>query len=162
MGCEMEEVFCDLNGMWDGLGYHHFGRLRRRVQIFGGSEKYVFVIFVRCAFVCVFVICLSLVLGGCRCAGHKTALCFWLCYGGCSLIVVLNQGRGSKEQGSVSNHTHNQQSTTTTNTAIMTTTSRCISARCMADSDSDSHSREGTSKCDDRGVWSGKNRDFSC
>ena len=37
-----------------------------------------------------FVICLSLVLGGCRCAGYKTAVCFWLCYGGCSLIMVLN------------------------------------------------------------------------
>ena len=47
-----------------GLGYRHFGRLQRRVQILGGSEKYVFVIFVRCAFVGVFVICLSLVPGG--------------------------------------------------------------------------------------------------
>ena len=50
-----------------GLGYRHFGRLQRRVQIFGGSENIFFVIFGRCTFVYVFVICLSLVLGGYRC-----------------------------------------------------------------------------------------------
>jgi hypothetical protein len=50
-----------------GLGYRHVGRLYRWVQIFGGSEFCFFVIFVRCAFVCVCVTCLSFALGGCRC-----------------------------------------------------------------------------------------------
>jgi hypothetical protein len=77
-----------------GRGYRHFGRLQRRLQICEGLKKLIFVIFVRCAFVCVFVICLSLVLGGSHCAGHKTAVYFWLCYGGCSLIVVLNGWMG--------------------------------------------------------------------
>ena len=36
-------------------------------------------IFWRCAFVCVFVVCLSLVLGGCWCPEHKTDVCCWLC-----------------------------------------------------------------------------------
>ena len=73
-----------------GLGYRHFGRLQRRVQIFSGSEKCFFDIFSRCTFVCVFVICLSLVLGGCRCPGHKTAVCFSLCYADVCLIMVFN------------------------------------------------------------------------
>ena len=92
-----------------GLGYRHFGRLRRRVQIFGGSEKYVFVIFVRCAFVCVFVICLILVPGGCWCPGHKTAVCFLLCYVGVCLIPLSNMC--IDDQGSYTNpalKTHSQ------------------------------------------------------
>ena len=47
------------------------------------------VIFVPCAFVCVFVTCLSLVLGGYGECSHKTAINFLLCYGECSLILIV-------------------------------------------------------------------------
>jgi hypothetical protein len=50
---------------------------------------------VRCTFLCVFVICLSLVLGGSQCAGHKTAVCFWLCYADVCLIPLSNCWRGA-------------------------------------------------------------------
>ena len=73
-----------------GLGYRHFGRLQRRVQIFGGSENIFFVIFGRCTFVYVCVICPSLVLGGCWRPGYKAAVCFWLCYADVCLIPLSN------------------------------------------------------------------------
>ena len=73
-----------------GLGYRHFGRLQRRVQIFGGSENIFFVIFGRCTFVYVCVICPSLVLGGCWRPGYKAAVCFWLCYADVCLIMLSN------------------------------------------------------------------------
>ena len=83
-----QEVLHDLNGRsWLPA---FLAGCRGDFKFAMGSENYFFVIFVRCAFVRVFVICLSLVLGGSHCAGHKTAVYFWLCNGGCSLIVVLN------------------------------------------------------------------------
>jgi hypothetical protein len=59
------------------------GKKNRRAQIPGGSGIYLFV---RCAFVCGFGICLCLVLvsSQSQCAGHKTAVFFffdcWLCF----------------------------------------------------------------------------------
>jgi hypothetical protein len=43
-----------------------------------------------CAFVCVFVICSSLVSGGFQCPKHKHAVCFWLCYADVFLIMLSN------------------------------------------------------------------------
>ena len=71
------------------------GRGRGRGEFkFSAAHNCILVIFGRCAFVGVFVICLSLVLWGCRCPEHETAVYFWLCYAGVCLIMVFNKGKG--------------------------------------------------------------------
>ena len=72
------------------LAYRKTSKVMEATSNFRWQKKYFRVIFLRCAFVGVFVVCPSLVWWGSRCPGHETKVYLWLCYAGCSLIVVLN------------------------------------------------------------------------